>query len=422
MGDDSHLLFHVAQVFAVQTSADVVVPERAPPVGVAVSGGSDSLALLHLLSTVSARMGGHIKAVTVDHGLRPEAAAEAMEVAAICAGLGVAHSVLRWDHGAIVGNLQDQARRARYGLIADWARAEGLSQVMIGHTADDQAETFLMGLSRSAGLDGLTGMRPAWVDAGVTFRRPLLKLPRADLRSYLSRHGIAWIDDPSNTNDRFARVRARRALKSLKSLGITVDRLNETIAHLVTAQDGLRRAALDGWHQFGTEQAGALSIGWPEFVQLSAEVKRRILLAAIQWIANDDYAPRGTKMATLGLALDQGRDATLNGCRFRIKDQRLSIYREPRAVKSLECRTSDIWDNRWHMIGPHAPDLTIRALGTEGLRACPDWRDQSVPRDALLVSPAIWHGQALIAAPLAGFPQGWQAKLAQRLNEVILSH
>lgn len=422
MGEDVHLFFHVARVFGFAANGDYEAPARSTPLAIAVSGGSDSLAMLHLFATDAARMGGSLKVVTVDHGLRPESAVEAAQVGQICAGLGLSHRVLSWDHGAILGNLQDQARRARYRLIADWARAEGISHVMIGHTADDQAETFLMGLSRAAGLDGLTGMRRQWDEAGVTFLRPLLGATRANLREYLTRRGVGWMDDPSNDNVRFARVKARRALQALEPLGITVDRLNETIQHLAQAQDGLRGATSDAWRRLGQEQAGALHIGLREFKQLAEDVQRRILLAAILWFSNDDYAPRGRKMFTLADAIAGGRDATLNGCRFRIKDQTLSIYREPCSVKFLECPTTEIWDKRWQMIGPHAKGLTIRALGSEGLVMCKGWRETKIPRDALLVSPAIWQKDALIAAPLAGFPQGWQAKLRVSLNESVLSH
>jgi tRNA(Ile)-lysidine synthase len=410
-GADAPLLFALR--------AAVAGPAR---LGIAVSGGSDSLALLHLCAELAEAMGWDLHAATVDHALRPESAAEAARVGEICAGLGVPHQILRWEHGAIAGNLQDQARRARYGLMAEWAQAEGISHVMIGHTADDQAETFLMGLSRAAGLDGLTGMRRDWDEGGVRFWRPLLGLKRSELRDYLTRHGVAWIEDPSNDNDRFARVKARRALKALKPLGITVGRLNETILHLAEAQDGLRAAASQTWDSLGKEQAGALHIGRREFTRLGWEMQRRILLAAIQWLVNDEHAPRGRKVATLQASVIEGRETTLNGCRFRFKDQTLSIYREPRAVKDLENATTELWDKRWQITGPHAEGLTIRALGVEGLAACAGWRDLKIPRDALLVSPAVWQGATLIAAPLAGKPNGWQAILGRSLNHVLLSH
>lgn len=424
MRGDSHLLFHVAQALGLEAEDDASFgkPKRSDMVGIAVSGGSDSLALLHLFAAGAAQMGFTPKAVTVDHALRPESRAEATHVGAICAGLGIAHEVLVWDHGAIAGNLQDQARRARYRLLGDWARRHKISDVMIGHTADDQAETFLMGLSRAAGLDGLTGMRPNWTEGGVTFRRPLLGVQRAELQRYLTQKGQVWVDDPSNDNDRFARVKARQVLKALKPLGITVDRLTESIAHLASAQAALQRATLDAWKLYGRQEAGALHIARRDFIQLGDEIRRRLLLAAIQWLGNDTYAPRGSKIANLGLALGKGRDATLNGCRFHFGSDILSIYREAKAVKAVHCPTTEIWDKRWQVIGPHADGLTIRALGAEGLAGCPDWRDLKISRDVLMVSPAIWQGDRLVAAPLAGNHRGWQAKPVRDLNEVILSH
>lgn len=407
-GSDAALLFHIGQS-----------PRR---IGIAVSGGSDSVALLQLYHQAAANLGLELQAVTVDHALRPGSAAEADGVAQICAGLGIAHQTLRWDHGAIAGNLQDQARQARYRLIGNWARAQGLADVAIGHTADDQAETFLIGLSRAAGLDGLTGMRPQWQAEGITFHRPLLTVTRADLRAYLTRRGVAWVDDPSNDNDRFTRVKARRALAALKPLGITADRLSQTIQHLAMAQHSLRQIALQGWAQVGDEFAGAVQMDWAGVQRLGSEVERRLLLAAIACVGVAAYPPRAEKLFTLRLSLSQGRGGTLQGCRITLINGVVSVFREARAVKDLTCASDQIWDNRWQMIGPHAPGLTIRALGADGLRACPDWRASQIPRQALLVSPAIWSGNALIAAPVAGFSQGWQAKLTRAMKEVILSH
>ncbi len=387
-------------------------------IGVAVSGGSDSLALLHLCHG----LGLACHAVTVDHALRAGSAAEAAQVAAICAGLGVPHQILRWDHGAIVGNLQDQARRARYALLADWARGLGLARVMIGHTADDQAETFLMGLTRAAGLDGLSGMRPSWVEAGVVFQRPLLGQTRADLRAYLTRAGVVWIDDPSNDNDRFARVRARQVLAVLQPLGLGVAQMSESIAHLASAQQALQAVTLAAWEACGQVVAGAVQLRLSGFAAQPVEIQRRLLLAVLGWYSGGDYAPRAQKMATLAEAIRQGADATLNGCCFRTTSDGLQIYREPHAVKNLCVATSDIWDNRWQMIGPHAPDLSLRALGAEGLAQLPNWRGLAIPRQALLVCPAIWRKDALIAAPSAGFLNGWQAKLVRSVNQSILSH
>ena len=222
-------------------------------VGVALSGGGDSVALLHLCRVA----GLTVEAVTVDHALRAESAAEAAVVAGDCAALGVRHEVRLWRHGAVGGNLMDAARRARVGLIRDWAVKRGIGVVALGHTRDDQAETLVMGLARAAGIDGLAGMRPAWVEGGVRFVRPLLEAGRAELRAWLEARGIAWIDDPTNENDRFARVRARKALAVMEPLGISAEGLAVVARNLAEGVFGVRAGERGRFRTLGAVEDAA---------------------------------------------------------------------------------------------------------------------------------------------------------------------
>ena len=387
--------------------------------GIAVSGGSDSLALLHLAAQLAPYLDVQVSAVTVDHRLRPGSADEAGQVAQICAGLGVAHDVLIWEHGTIAGNLMDRARRARYALIADWAQAKGVARVAVAHTADDQAEAFVMGLARRAGLDGLSGMRAEW-QQGVTFQRPLLAGSRAGLRAYLTRRGVAWIDDPSNDNPRFTRVRARQALQALAPLGITTKGLAGVVQHLAAAQGALQQATIAA-SVMVSQTAGALQMDRAAFATLPPEIGRRLLAVCLRWINRADYDPRGPALDQLYTAVIAGRDATLAGCRLRIT-RHIHILREPRVVASLIGPTDQPWDNRWHVDGPHAPDLSLRALGAEGLGAIKDWRNCGIAREALLVSPAVWRDTTLISAPLAGFCADWTASVPLPFAKFVLSH
>jgi tRNA(Ile)-lysidine synthase len=396
-------------------------PDGSEQVGVAVSGGGDSIALLHLLHRAAPHAGLDIRAVTVDHGLRDGAADEARGVADYCASLGVPHDTLTWDHGVIAGNVMDEARKARMRLIGEWAFRQGIAQVALGHTADDQAETFLMGLARSSGLDGLAGMRHLWREDGVQWVRPVLSHSRANLRNYLRRHGIAWADDPTNDDDRYTRIKARKALVALAPLGITVKSLTASMTHLALARHALRETLHAAVKAHVTESAGAVQISRAAFDALPMDLQRRFLQMVIGWMSGSDYPPRTAKQVNLLMAMRDGRDATLNGCRFRANATTIRILREPKAVATCETPTTALWDYRWHLHGPHAPGLTIRALG-DGLRAVPQWRDAGVQRDALIVSPAVWRGDALIAAPLAGFAQGWTATLRPGLVSFLLSH
>lgn len=412
-GEDAFLL-HVTE-----TTITGNLPRK---IGVAVSGGSDSMALLHICVRVQAHHGGSVHAVTVDHRLRAEAAEEARFVGQFCHRLGVAHDTLVWDHGKISGNLQDQARRARYHLISDWARERGIRHVVLGHTADDQAETFLMGLARAAGIDGLSGMRRQWDDGVVRWARPLLLTPRAALRDYLVRNGVSWVEDPSNADERYTRVKARRVLKALRPLGITVDKLADVTVNLAIAQGALREAAAKAAEEVLRTDAGEVVIDRAGLGQLGPELTRRILIAALRWVSSAPYAPRAAQVMRLVHAIQLGRHATLWGCRSRVGDTEIRIAREPKAVAEVETPTDMIWDGRWRLSGPHRSGLRVRALGADGLRQCGNWRETGHSRAALLVSPAIWRDESLISAPLAGFGAGWTAEIAAGFPSFMLSH
>lgn len=398
------------------------VPQGQTRVAVAVSGGGDSVALLHLLHRVAAQAGWVLCAVTVDHALRAGSAGEAAAVGRLCAGLGLAHATLKWDHGDPGGNLMDEARKARLRLISHWAASEGISQVALGHTADDAAETFLMGLSRASGLDGLVGLRKVWQEAGIEWSRPLLRHHRAELRGYLRRHGLPWVDDPTNEDDRFARTRARRALVALRPLGITVEGLSTTINHLVSARQALRDVRADFVAGHVSEIAGALDIGLTAFAGLPFDLRRRVLVDALAWMSAAPHPPRMHEQVVLVTKVSAGRDTTLRGCRFRCLPDRIRICREPKAVAKLITATPALWDDRWRVEGPHQPGLEVRSLGLVGLKACKNWRSTGIARDALLVSPGIWRGDALIAAPLAGAPNGWTARIPASFSRFIVSH
>ncbi len=378
-------------------------------IGVAVSGGGDSMALLHLMH----RAGWPIEAVTVNHGLRAEAAAEATSVARFCQSLNIPHTILHWSGPDLTGNLMDQARRARLSLMADWARGRGIEHIVLGHTADDQAETLLMGLARKAGLDGLSGMRPVWSQHGVTWSRPLLAHGRQALRAYLGSQSITWVDDPTNDDDAYTRVKARRALKPLAALGITTAALAAVVGHLESSRQALSWALATAAGGVVTERAGALRIDRHGLHDLPQDLQRRLLIAAVLWISRADYAPRDAAIQRLQQAIVAGRAATLWGCRLRCDDHAALITREPRAVVD-----GQPWDNRWHVTGPSGE---IRALGT-GLGQIKDWRATGLPRAVLEVTPAIWTGDTVIAAPLAGFGATATATVQPTFGSFLLSH
>lgn len=206
---------------------------------VAVSGGSDSTALLVLACEYLKESAPAVRpiAVTVDHGLRPQSADEAKQVAQLCRQIAVQHVIVRWTGEKPSTGIQSAAREARYDLIGRLAADLGANLVLVGHTSDDQLETVLMRKERGDG-PGIAGIAPATLsfrDDGtlpIWFARPFLSATRIQLRDELMKRGIAWIDDPSNTNPDFERVRARQKMVALDSTSIEALRVEQmTAAH-----------------------------------------------------------------------------------------------------------------------------------------------------------------------------------------------
>lgn len=393
----------------VQAVGSVFLLNKPKAIGVAVSGGGDSVALLHLLHQWATEQGVKLQAVTVDHGLRKAAADEAKGVAELCAGLGIAHTTLNWQGWNGKGNLQDQARRARYRLMADWAKSQAIEAIALGHTADDQAETFLMRLARGSGVDGLSGMQQFRKTDGISWVRPALLLYRADLRNYLVRHNIEWIEDPSNEDERFERVKARKVIQALTPLGLDVERLASTARDLQMARQALAIQTQDAAVACATVMEGDVILARVGFNMLPAEIHSRLLSHALCWVSRAEYRPRRTALTEIQMALLMGKSSTLHGCRILVNKAEIRVTREHQAVKDTVCSSDAIWDMRWEFSGPHVDGLEIKALGEAGLAVCPDWRSTKIPRASLLATPAVWQNQTLIAAPLAGLANGWGA-------------
>lgn len=394
-------------------------PER---LGVAVSGGGDSLALLLLLADWAAQGGPGLLAVTVDHGLRPEAAAEAEAVGRRCAALGVGHAILRWRGWDGRGNLPAAARAARYGLIARWGHERGIGDVALGHTADDQAETVLMRLARGSGVDGLSGMAARRDSRGILWHRPLLGHGRAALRDWLAARGEGWIDDPTNDDPAYDRVRARRTLAALADLGITRDGLIATAGRMRLAREVLDRAAADLAWRSARIEAGDVILDRAALADAPEETRLRLFAHALAWIGGADYRPRLAALTECLGRAEAGKRATLHGCLVMPRAASLRLTREPAAAARAVAAPGAPWDGRWRLEGQAAPpEAEVRALGEEGLALCPDWRASGLPRPTLLASPALWLGRRLLAAPLAGRPDGWAATSLRTAEDFTLS-
>ena len=398
------------------------LPRAPEDLGIAVSGGSDSMALMYVLHEWSRDGGPRLHAVTVDHGLRPESADEARKVAEHAQALGIPHACLKWQDWDGHGNLPDQARRARYNLMAQWAEAQGICTVALGHTADDQAETFLMRLAREAGVDGLSAMSTTRRHGRINFCRPALRTTREELRDVLRAKKVEWIEDPSNSDTAYERVRARNVLAAIAPLGITANSISAVAHHMSEVRTTLYWYVFLAAREMVSFQAGDILIARKEFRTLQNEVKRRLLQSVLGWIANAEYGPRGRAIDLLMESIRGGTGMTLQGCRVLIEPDQLRFVREYNAVAKLRVPVGQIWDRRWRLTGVVNGDgLEIGALGREGLRQCPDWRASGLPEASQHAAPAVWQGDQLVAAPSVSFGEGWQIDLLRDEEDFFAS-
>ncbi len=372
------------------------------PVAVAVSGGSDSLALLVLTAEWARRNDRDIAVVTVDHGLRREAAAEADSVARLCQDRGLPHDTLCWQNWDGTGNLQNAAREARRDLISDWAQQRGIKTVLTGHTRDDQAETFLMRLARGSGVDGLAAIHAIQNADGLIWMRPVLSIGRQDLRKVLQQEGLTWAEDPSNDDPRYTRVQFRQAQPDLAALGLTTDVLALTAERLQSARLALEIATRTLAEEVATPRAsGAVRLQITPLRTAPEELCYRLMAHCLIWVSSSRYRPRFDSLKHLVHGVLGGEKRSLAGCLIApVGEDVIEISREANAMNTAQ-NPDRIYDNRWRITCKDFPrPLLVRPLGADGILQRPDWRQSAETRNTILSSPSIWYNNELMSVPL----------------------
>ena len=375
----------------------------------AVSGGADSTALMVLVARWRSRP--PVLVVSVDHGLRPEAEAEARIVADNAALLDLPWRIMKAPKRPASGNLQDWARRARYSLLAEAAQEAGFDTIVTAHHEDDQAETFLLRLARGSGVYGLAAMPEEGSFDGVALARPLLFVPRDALRKIAAASGLPVVEDPSNLDLRFDRVRVRAALPGLDAIGLTPKRLAETAERL-----GRAAAALDHYaglllkERFRSDPFGVVSGAADALAEVPEEVALRTLALVLKAVGGADYTPRLEAVEALRAAILAARPSgklkqTLSGVVVSLADDRLAARREW-GRKGLADATAPagatlLWDRRFEVeVPPLNGALSIGALGRSERRL----RAEEGERGAVQALPGLYRNGTLVAVPPAVYP------------------
>jgi tRNA(Ile)-lysidine synthase len=381
--------------------------EPAPRIAVGVSGGADSLALALLTDRWARARGGGVLALTVDHGLRPEAADEAAAAGRALGARGIAHETLRAPGPAPSGGIQAWARRVRADLLLDRCRRDGILHLALAHRLEDQAETLLMRLSRGSGPDGLAGMAAVSHRADARVLRPLLPVPRVRLEATCRAAGLAWADDPSNADSRFSRARLRAVAGALAGGGLAPASLAASAVRAGRARAAADAAAAallasasavhpEGWLEIDP----ALLLAAPEAVRLRAFAAALAAVGAAGRPARED----AVLQALAAAAAPDGRPVVLAGARVERRRGAVLVCRDPSAVPGavpVEPGAPASWDGRFRVLleapageGP----WTLGALGRTGAVA-----HARVPGAVRAGLPALRDRLGLLAVPALGW-------------------
>jgi tRNA(Ile)-lysidine synthase len=392
----------------------------------AVSGGPDSTALMLLVARWQERPAALV--VTVDHGLRPEAADEARLVAQNAERLGRPWRIMRVEGRPGRGNLQDWARRARYRCLAQAASEASFDTIVTAHHRDDQAETFLLRLARGSGVYGLAGMAGEGKLKGLRLARPLLDVPRATLAEIAAATGLPTADDPSNNDRRYDRVRLRRLMPALAEHGLTAHRLADTAGRL-----GRAAAALDHYAgallaaHFRVDLFGVATGPAAALAEVPEEVSLRALARLLQVVGGAEYTPRLDRVEALRAAILAAGDAeslkrTLHGAVVTVERGILTAAREwgRQGIAEIAAPAGAelVWDRRFRVSVPRLPGrLSVGPLGRSNRRLLSNSADHLTLRTL----PGLYDERVLLAIPDVVVP-GEGGGLMPLAAECIISH
>lgn len=383
--------------------------EDGPVLAVGVSGGADSLALCLLAEAWARARGGHVEALIVDHGLRPEASAEAEQVAAWLGGRDVRRHILRWEGAKPSTGVQAAAREARYRLMRDWCSARGILYLLLGHHQDDQAETFLMRLARGSGVDGLSAMAPVTALDELLLLRPLLDVAHARLLATLRSRGQPWIEDPSNANGVYRRVRLRRLAPVLGAEGLDAARLAATAVHQSRARLALEQATSTAMLRMVLFDDRGFAWLRGDLAGLADEIALRTLARLCRTIGGGAYPPRLARLERLlaDLRRPETRRRTFAGCLLARKKNGWLVCREAgRLSPPVEVTTGGkmLWDGRFGLSFSGRGSGQVGGLGRQGVLSIRNSiADIEIPLEVMCALPALFDHRGVSAVPHLGY-------------------
>ena len=306
-----------------QNFLDFMDKYKQSKVAVGVSGGVDSMCLLYWLHNIKM----DVVCLHVNHRLRPEADVETEYVKSVCEKLNIPVHVFYWNDNKPESGLEAAARQARYKMMTDFCHENGIEYLLTAHQSDDQIETFLMNLSRGSGLFGLSGMMAESERDGIKILRPLLNVPRSEIKQYCEDNNIKYFVDSMNTDEHYTRVKIRQNRHLLdEKLGISDGRILLAVQNLGRTRQWMEKY-LDSRIEMVIRSWGALFLDSFLFDE-AEEIRLKLLGLLIQKIGGDDYIPRLNSLQNALSKLHSDCKFTLGHCTLRRLNDRILIVPE----------------------------------------------------------------------------------------------
>ncbi|MCC2646496.1 MAG: mesJ [Rickettsiaceae bacterium] len=331
--------------------------KRPTTFAVAVSGGADSLALLVLAKKWAEEKNHKIVALTVDHGLRSESAAEAEYVAKICKQSLIEHYTLKWEHSGVTSNIQEAARAARYELLTEFCKSKDILHILTAHHADDKLENFFIRLSRGSGLMGFAEHNIHYYNS-IEILRPFYNFTKDNCYQLLQRNKIKHIEDPSNDSNKYLRSELRGKMQEFFNLNniephLYKQRILSSIENLSLAAKTVEQAFTDCLVNSCTiHPEGFAKINLTNYVKFSGEEKLLTLSHILTVISGQSSVPRYDSVKQLYIKIIENNTikSTLHGCSIHLSKGSLCIFREygKNIPEKLPLQNGAYWDNRYY--------------------------------------------------------------------------
>lgn len=394
---------------------------------VGVSGGADSICLCRMLDRYAKKYGCKVLALTVDHRLRPESAFEAEQVHNWLSALGIPHKTLVWEGDKPLTGIEEKARLARYDLLTAECKKQKIRLLCLAHNKNDNVETFYMRLAKSSGIDGLSGIRRRSVRNGVTVLRPLLGFTREEIKATNEAMGQEWIEDPSNENEMYERVRFRKAKSFFDDLGLSIDAVAKTMEKMARVSTYLQKLQKDFCRRYVlVSDFGFLKINLPHLLNLDNEIAERVLAECISAVGkNGEYTyPLQTAKVCRLLAQIKQKDfkkTTLGGTKIikKEKNKWLHIIKEERSTEDKKEITEEhiVWDRfSLDFEGVMPTALYVEKLGNTSLPDNLKEVKKLFPADVLKTVPAVRDKDGLLFVPLLGYKRDSDLKCKCTFN------